>query len=193
MKIILIPGLGCDCRIFENLDFSGIDIEHLNWIEPKINEKIHDYSQRLFSTIKNSSERIVLIGYSLGGIVSQEIASVHPIEKIILVSSIKSRKELPFSFKLVKPFLLHKLFTKGICIKTVKFWGKSHGFETDAEKNLFKSMIKNQSNHYLQWALKELSAWQEPTIPSETEVVHIHGTNDKTLPYKLVNKPDFTI
>ena len=32
MKIILILGLRYDDRIFENLDFSGVDVEHLNWI-----------------------------------------------------------------------------------------------------------------------------------------------------------------
>ncbi len=193
MKIILIPGLGYDCRIFENLDLSGFDVEHLNWIAPKTNEKIHAYSQRLFSTLKNTSEKVILIGHSLGGIVSQEIANVHNIEKIILISSIKSRKELPFSFKLVKPLRLDIFFTKRICIKTVKFWGKSHGFETDTEQHLFKSMLENQTNRYLQWALRELSSWHEPTIPSHTEIVHIHGNNDKTLPYKLVHKTDFTI
>ncbi|MBC8756447.1 alpha/beta hydrolase [Kordia sp. YSTF-M3] len=193
MKIILIPGLAFDCRIFENLDLSGYEVEHLNWIEPKTNEKIHEYSQRLFSKIEPSSEKVTLIGHSLGGIVSQEIASAHNIEKVILISSIQSRKELPFSFKLVKPLRLDVFFTKGLCVKTVRFWGKGHGFETENEQNLFKSMVGNQTNRYLQWALRELSTWHEPTIPAETEIIHIHGTNDKTLPYKLVKKTDFTI
>ncbi len=193
MKLILIPGLGYDCRIFDNLNLSEFNVECLNWIAPKPNEKIHDYSQRLFSENTNSNEKIILIGHSLGGIVSQEIASVHNIEKIILISSIKSRKELPLSFKLVKPFGLAKLFTKEISIKTIKFWGKSHGFETKDEKELFKSMVSKQTNMYLQWALKALSSWHEPIIAHQTAIVHIHGTKDKTLPYTLVKNPDFTI
>ena len=74
MKLILIPGLGYDCRIFENLDLTNFDVECLNWIEPKTNEKIHDYSQRLFAKIKNTSERITLIGHSFGGIVAAAFA-----------------------------------------------------------------------------------------------------------------------
>ncbi|EDP70325.1 hypothetical protein FBALC1_06198 [Flavobacteriales bacterium ALC-1] len=193
MRLILIPGLGYDCRIFKNLDLSGFEVECLNWIEPKTNEKLHDYSQRLFSKAKTSSDKIVLIGHSLGGVVSQEIASINNIDKIILVSSIKSRNELPLSLKLVKPFWLDRFFTKEISIKTVKFWGKNHGFETDDEKNLFKNMVSKQSNNYLQWALRRLSTWKEPDVPSTTKIIHIHGTKDKTLPYKLVSKPDFTI
>jgi len=193
MRLILIPGLGYDCRIFEHLDLSGHEIECLNWIEPKTKETIHNYALRLFSEIKESSEKTILIGHSLGGIVSQEIASIHNIEKIILISSIKSRKELPLYFKLVKPFRFDKFFTKQICIKTVKFWGKSHGFETGVEKDLFKSMVSKYSNNYLQWALRALSSWQEPKVLNQTDIVHIHGTNDKTLPYKLVSQPNFTI
>lgn len=193
MKIVLIPGLGYDSRIFDNLNLSNFKVQYLNWIEPKTNEKIHDYSKRLYSDVDNSSEDIILIGHSLGGIVSQEIASVNQIKKIILISSIKSRKELPLSFKLVRPLMLDKFFTKQITIKTLRFWGKGHGFDNETDKNLFRSMVGKQTNVYLQWALRELSSWHEPKIKSETKIVHIHGTNDKTLPYKLVNNPDFTV
>jgi len=193
MRILLIPGLGYDCRIFDNLELSNFSVEKLHWIAPKPKEKLHDYSQRLFATSTSSSEKTILIGHSLGGIVAQEIASVHSIEKIILISSIKSRKELSLSFKLIKPFRFDIFFTKQISIKTVKFWGKSHGFETLEEKELFKSMVGKHSNRYLQWALRSLSSWYEPKNLSQTEIIHIHGTDDKTLPYKLVEKPDYTI
>ena len=193
MRIILIPGLGYDCQIFKNLSLDEFDVQCLNWIEPKTDEKIHDYSQRLFSKVKNSPKKTILVGHSLGGIVSQEIASVNQIEKIILISSIKSRTELPLSFKLVRPLMLDKLFTKKVSVKTIKFWGKSHGFETDTDKILFKNMVEKHTNSYLQWALRELSSWKEPKVSYKTKIIHIHGTNDKTLPYKLVSNPDITI
>jgi len=193
MKIYLIPGLGYDCRIFERLDLNEFDVTEINWIEPKINEKIHQYAQRIFPKVINPTEKIILIGHSLGGVLSQEIASINQIEKIILISSIQSRKEIPLNFKLIKPLRLSKIFTKELSLKTFKYWGKSHGFETDREKYLFKSMVGKQTNFYLQWALRELSSWQETTISFLTEIIHIHGKNDKTLPYKLIKHPDFTI
>ncbi len=192
MKIYLIPGLGYDCRIFDNLDLQEFDVTRINWIEPTGNERIHEYANRLWSTLEKSNERKILIGHSLGGIVAQEIASSNQIEKVILISSIKSRKELPLYFKLVKPFRLERFFTRKICLKTVKYWGKYHGLGPEEDQLLFKSMIGNQTNFYLQWALRELSAWQEPKL-TQTKVVHIHGTNDKTLPYRLVKNPDYII
>ena len=193
MKICLIPGLGYDCRIFKQLELVGFDVVRLNWIEPKTHEKIHDYAQRLFSTVKVLDEKIIFIGHSLGGIIAQEIASINRVEKIILISSIKSRKELPFTFKLIKPLRLDRFFNKEISISTIRFWGKSHGFETEEERNLFQSMVGNQTNFYLKWALRELSSWHEPKKLPKTQILHIHGTKDKTLPYKLVKNPDFTI
>jgi pimeloyl-ACP methyl ester carboxylesterase len=193
VKIFLIPGLGYDHRIFKNLDLSVLATECINWIEPNRNEKIHEYSKRIFSHIEKTDDEITLIGHSLGGIVAQEIASIRKVNKIILISSIKSRKELPLSFKIVGLLHLYKIFTKEISIKTIKYWGKNHGFQTPKEKDLFKSMVGKQTNKYLQWALRELSSWQEPNIPNSTKLIQIHGTNDKTFPFKLVDNPDFII
>lgn len=100
---------------------------------------------------------------------------------------------MPRIFKMVKPFFLHKIFTKELSIKTLNFWGKNHGFETQNEKELFKDMVGKQTNNYLQWALKSLSMWRKPTIPSSTEIIQIHGTNDKTFPIKLIDKPNVVV
>lgn len=193
MRIILIPGLGYNCRIFENLKLSDFNTQCLNWIEPRPNEKLNEYSQRIFNQIDNYDDELVIIGHSLGGIVAQEIASVKKVDQIILISSIKSRQEMPWSFKIVKPLFLHKLFTKEMSINTLSFWGKNHGFETQNEKNLFNDMVSEQSNFYLQWALKSLSLWREPKIPNSTKIFQIHGTNDKTFPIKLIDKPNVVV
>jgi len=52
MRLIFIPGLGYDCRIFDNLNLPDFKIEYLNWIEPQKDETIHNYSQRLFLYLK---------------------------------------------------------------------------------------------------------------------------------------------
>ena len=54
-------------------------------------------------------------------------------------------------------------------------------------------MVNQQSNHYLQWALKQLSIWQEPISDLHTKVFHIHGELDRTFPIKLIRKPFKTI
>ncbi len=193
MKIYLIPGLGYDCRIFEKLDFKNHNVEYLQWIEPMVNEAIYDYAQRMCSSILEEKDNVVIVGYSLGGIVAQEIARRKKIEKIILISSLKSREELPFQFKVIAPLKIHKLFTKELCVRTVRFWGKSHGFETKELRDLLKKMVGRQSNKYLQWALKSLSTWNPPKETIQPPIFQIHGTDDKTLPIKSIKNPNVII
>ena len=193
MKIYLIPGLGYDERIFKNLDFQEFNVECINWTEPKQNETLHDFSIRIFENKQNGIENIILIGHSLGGIVSQEIATNYKIEKIILLSSIKSDEENPLHFRILKPLGIYKIFTKELCIRTVKYWGNKHGFETDEDKTLFKSMLSKQTNTYLRWALKELAIWKSPTLPSSTMLIQISGEKDKNFPIKLIDKPNYII
>ena len=193
MTICLLPGLGYDCRIFDNLDLDDFKLIKLNWIEPLKNEHINQYAKRLFHIVEPIKEPIICIAHSMGGMIAQEIASIRKVNKIILISSIKSRPELPRSFKMVKPLKLDLFFNKEICINTVNFWGAKHGFTTLEDKALFKSMLGKQTNQYLRWALRTLSEWQTPKTPADTVMIHIHGTADKTLPYRLVKKPDYTI
>lgn len=193
MKTFFIPGLGYDCRIFEKLTLSIPDTECINWIEPKPNESLHEYSLRMLEQTGHTEDEIILIGHSLGGIVAQEIASTRNVTKVILISSIKARKEMPLFFKLAKPLFVDKLFTKEMSIRTIKYWGGNHGFETAEEKEFFKSMVGNQTNTYLQWALRGLSSWREPVIPQSTQLIRIHGTNDKTFPINRLDGVDLMI
>ena len=193
MKVYLVPGLGYDYRIFENLDFKGLNIEYIHWIEPRPDEHIHDYAIRLFAEIPNESEQLVLVGYSMGGVVSQEIATVKRIDKIILISSIRSEKELPFLFRLIKNLRLHHLFSKKLAIDTISFWGKKHGIGEPREHDLFRSMIAKPSGHYFKWALKALSQWKAPVLPQTTQIFQIHGDNDLTFPIELIRQPDVII
>ena len=192
MKIYLLPGLGFDDRLFSKLNLSTYHSLYLNWIEPLENESLQQYTHRLGKSIDDSAETI-LIGHSLGGIVSQEIATFKNIDMVILLSSIRSRDEMPFFFKMVQPLALQKLFTKNLTFKTFSFWAKNHDYESEEEQALFKSMVGKQSDQYLQWALKELSKWQTPQLPSITKVFQIVGDKDKTFPIKKIKTPDIVI
>lgn len=193
MRIYLIPGLGFDRQIFSKLEIGSASLQYLNWIEPLKKEDLRSYAKRLAKDIADNGEKTILIGHSLGGIVSQEIACFRAIDQVILISSIKSRTELPAFFKLVKPLGLQKLFRKGWTINTVKYWGKQQDYVSQEEQDLFKDMVAKQSNHYLQWALKTLSIWKEPNVPARTTITQISGALDKTFPIKLIDQPDYQI
>ena len=192
MHLCFIPGLGFDHRIFQNLELPDYDMTYLDWIEPQNQESIQSYAQRMDDRIP-ATDRIFLIGHSFGGIMAQEIAQIRTVQKIILISSLKSPTELPLHFKTLRLLKAYPLLSQNLAAKTVRYWGKGHGFESKAEQELFKSMVSKHSNHYLQWALRQLCEWNGVESQYQNPLFHIHGKKDKTLPYKFLSTPDHTI
>ena len=193
MQIYFIPGLGFDHRIYDKLDLGDVTPTYLDWIEPQRKESIAHYAARLSEAIDPNATNNVLIGHSMGGMMSREIAAQKNIDRIFLISSIRSRAELPMQFRIMKPLRMHHLMAKQPLIRTIGWWGKGQDYKTREEQELFKSMVGGHSNSYLRWALKELARWQEPELPDTTQVFQIHGTKDKTFPYKRIKNADLPI
>lgn len=191
-SIYTLPGLGFDERIFSKIDFGKSRVRHLNWIAPGHMEGFTDYAKRIATSIDNKDERVVLIGHSFGGVMAQEIAQYIDVQKIILLSSIKSREEMPWYFRVVSPLGLHRLFTGKLISGTFAWWARSHGYRSSEEQSLFTNMIKRQSDSYLHWALKSLSEWDPSSVPG-AKIAHIHGEKDKTFPIHLLTTPYRTV
>ena len=56
-----------------------------------------------------SHKNPVLLGVSFGGVLVQEMAKHISVRNIVIVSSVKNKKELPFSMKMSKKTNIHKL------------------------------------------------------------------------------------
>ena len=97
-KVFIFSGLGADKRVFQYMDFSGFDTTFINWLTPTKNEIIEDYALRLTDQIK--TDRPILVGLSFGGIIATEVAKLIDTEKIVLIASAQTRKEIPFYFRL---------------------------------------------------------------------------------------------
>ena len=192
LEILLIPGLGFDDRIFSRLDLGKIPKSYLNWIEPEPKESLDDYARRMFRPSERKSTRKILIGYSFGGVISQEISRQFEIDHIILVSSIKSRRENTTFFRMIAKTGAHNLFSKELALKTLPFWAKSPGLKAPEARNLIKSMVSDRSNTYLRWALKELSHRKADNTGNEN-ITQIHGDLDKTFPIHRISAPDHII
>ncbi len=193
LKLVFIPGLGYDSRIFKRLDLTEYPATFLKWIEPLPNEHITDYACRMFKDQDYQDYNVVLIGHSFGGIIAQEIALQYPIKAIILVSSVQKANEIPKWLKLIAKLSLQNILNKEFSIRTIKYWGHSHGFTEKADITLFKSMVTEHSNKYLRWALRALGSWSPKQKPSTLKIYQIHGTNDKTFPIRQLNNVDITL
>ena len=163
----------------------------LEWLEPLKQEPLQDYAVRMLESIGPIKGPLVLIGHSFGGVMAQEVARLRPVSKVILVSSVQSRQEIPWRYRITDPLGIPHLFLKEPAIATLPIWGPPFGYKGE-EMTLFREMVNQQSNHLLQWSLRKFSRWQG-VGPRNYPLVHIHGDNDKTLHYHLIGKVDYRI
>ncbi|MES2619356.1 MAG: alpha/beta hydrolase, partial [Bacteroidota bacterium] len=58
--IYLIPGVGANDQIFQNLELPGYEIVHLKWPRHKKNEHIETYVKKLLPQIKKDTQPILI-------------------------------------------------------------------------------------------------------------------------------------
>lgn len=182
-KVFLIPGLGADARIFQYIDLKGHDVTLINWVEPEKQDTLSTYAQKLIDYYKINSGSLV-IGSSLGGMLTIEIAKRVKLDKAILISSIKTKTEAPKSHIWYKYFPLYKLIPLSWLPQTGFIVRMAMGKMSKHHQELFESMLKSTSPKFIKWALGAILHWDNETIPPN--VYHIIGDKDKIFPYQRI-------
>src|SRR6185437_3233829 len=182
-KIFLIPGLGADTRVYNNIDLNDHEVICVDWIEPHKTDTLATYAQKL-SRQYHITAGSVVIGNSLGGMIAIEIAKTIPLSKVILISSIKTIDEAPRYFSFFRTLPLYKLVS-GKAFTSMGFLIRPlFGKMSDADKWLFNDMLKNSSPTFLKWAMDAVLAWKNEIIPPN--VFTIAGDNDLIFPYERI-------
>jgi pimeloyl-ACP methyl ester carboxylesterase len=186
--IYCISGLGADERIFDNLQLSGIELKFISWLRPHKGEKIEAYAERMAGQITEKSA--VLLGVSFGGMMGIEIARQRPLQKLIIVSSIKSTEELPRWMRVAGKLKLDKLLPMRSFNFTEKIDNKRLGVSTKEERDMVNAYRKSADFVYLKWAVNQILNWKCDALP--VEIAHIHGDSDKIFPIKKI-KADYVL
>ena len=173
-------------KIFELLEFpESFSIKYLDWIMPLKSEKLTDYAYRMSLFIK--CENPILIGVSLGGILVQEISKFIKCQKIIIISSVKSKNELPIPMKMAKHTKIHKLlpleWIENIENLVLFVFGKS----TKIKVKLYRKYLSHRDPEYLAWAIDALVNWKQKEVLES--IIHIHGINDNIFSIGLIEDP----
>jgi hypothetical protein len=187
VQLYLLAGLGFDERIFYELNIENVRLNYLEWLEPEKDESFENYSERIASQIRSSDEPIVLVGHSFGGIVIQEIAKSVDAVKVIIISSIKSKEEMPITLKFLKMVPLYKFFNKKVILLSFPIWALAFGYNSKKGRKLFKQMIGGCSDNYFKWSMHQIVNYSGNNRLAN--LTHIHGTRDKTFPISLIKDP----
>jgi pimeloyl-ACP methyl ester carboxylesterase len=182
-KIYLIAGLGADHRLFKNIELLGYEVIHMHWIEPDSSDSLTTYASKLINKYSVQPNSIV-IGVSLGGMLTIEVAKQVSLNKAILISSIKNSDEAPWYFSFFRNIPVYKLipgkfFTSlGVLIKPV------FGQMSKEDGAMFRSMLGNSSPTFVSWAMHAVLNWQSKTVVPN--VYHITGNKDMVFNYKKI-------
>jgi len=179
-NLFLLSGLGADKRVFDFLDFGEYNVHHIIWINPLKNETIQEYASRLCSQIHVANP--ILIGVSFGGMMAMEIGKVMKTEKIILISSARTKKDIPLSFKLTGRLKLHYTVPPSFIANNNPVTSWLFGAKTLAEKELLSSILKDTDIQFSNWAIDQIVRWNNEEALQN--VIQIHGTNDRILPFQ---------
>ena len=181
-----MPGMAASPKIFEYLKLPiNFEIHLLSWIPPLKNEPLCDYAKRMCERIVY--ENIILLGVSFGGILVQEMAKHISVKKIVIVSSIKLREELPLPMKMAKITNAHKLLPTqwigNIDHLTIFAFGKG----IKKRVALYQKYLSERNPKYLNWAINALIHWDQNKFSQK--LVHIHGDSDTVFPVKNLSNP----
>jgi esterase/lipase len=174
MKIHVYPGMGATSDMYKGL-WKEQNFTFHNW--PKLNgEKTIEAVAKKIINEHDISEGDILIGSSLGGIISCEVANQLKLKHLFLVGSAKDQSEINSFLKLLHPIVD---YTPVSFIKALT--GKIP---------MDLSIMFNQSEpEFIKVMSKAIFVWEG--LKSDTKVTRIHGTKDLVIPKPKDN--DFDI
>ena len=178
--IYCMPGMAASPTIFEYIKLPKdiFQIHLLEWDVPNFGMSLFDYAKHMCSQIKH--KRPILLGVSLGGLLVQEMAQVIEVEKIIIISSIKTRYELPKKMVFARYTKAHKLLPTGL-ISNMELLAKYAFGETVTKRvALYERYLSIRDKGYIDWCIDQLVNWQQQEAPEN--LVHIHGDKDTVFP-----------
>jgi pimeloyl-ACP methyl ester carboxylesterase len=182
-KIYLISGLGADYRLFRHIELPGYDVIHMHWIEPDSSDTLATYAGKLIARYGVQPNSIV-IGDSLGGMLTIEVAKQVQVSKAILISIIKTSDEAPWYFSFFRNFPVYKLIPGEFFTSPGRLIKHVFGKMSKEDGAMFGSMLENSSPKFIKWAMHAVLNWQSKTVVPN--VYHITGNKDMVFNYKRI-------
>lgn len=184
IHVYFMPGMAASSKIFERIKLPEdlFEMHLLEWFLPEAKESLESYAKRMTNEIKH--DNVVLVGVSFGGILVQEMAKIKPVNKTIIISSVKSNEEFPLRMKLAKNTKAYKLIPTSL-ISYVEFLLKyGYGEAIKKRLELYKTYLSVNDKKYLDWAIENVLNWKRKDI--DENVIHIHGDADEVFPIKNI-------
>ena len=184
IHVYLMPGMATNSTIFKNIALpeAQFKIHLLEWFVPEKGMSLEAYAMTMIGHINH--ENPVLIGVSFGGFLVQEIAKHIAVKKVIIISSVKGRSEMPKRLIFAKYTKIHKLLPTGLVNNLDLLAKYAFGEMVTQRIELYKEYLTVKDKYYLDWSIDQIVNWdQEHHIK---DIIHIHGDKDAVFPIQYI-------
>jgi pimeloyl-ACP methyl ester carboxylesterase len=126
----------------------------------------------------------VFLAVSFGGMVAIEVVKILPEIPLILISSAKTKYEIPFYYRWAGKIWLDKILPAQLLkwANMVSYY--FFGVRSKEEKHLLKAILQDTNTFFLKWAIRQVVTWKNTTMPKK--YLHLHGTQDRILPLAYI-------
>ena len=180
IHVYFMPGMAANPSIFEHIKLpeNRFKMHYLEWEIPIKGESLEQYAQRMCFKIEYQNP--VLVGVSFGGILVQEMSKFMNLKNLIVISSMKTKEELPKGLKVLKVTKAYKLLPTQL-ISNIDLLAKFEFGKTITKRiELYKKYLSVRDKDYLDWAIEQIIFWkQENPNPN---AIYIHGEKDAVFP-----------
>jgi pimeloyl-ACP methyl ester carboxylesterase len=191
MTLYLFPGQGSDRRIFKLLTFDPKhQIRVVEYGEPPKGSTMESFAKEQSKEI-DASEKFILIGMSLGGMLCVELAEILNPEKTIIISSAKNRLELPLLYRFHRVIPLYKLVPGFFLVWGAKILQPLVEPDRNSHKETFKKMLANKKGSYMKRTIDLVINWKRTS--NSKLIYQVHGNRDRTIPIRNIKSPTYVV
>jgi len=185
INVYFISGMCYNSKVFDKLLLPlGYKKIYIEWHIPKLEDSLSDYAHKMAEQI-DTKQPFVLVGYSFGGVIVQEMSKFLSPVKTILISSFKNEKETPSIFYLARK--THILKKTPLTLYSTEFitnaFNKVVYDLPAAELGEYMTVIDPL---YIKWSAIQITNWI-PDYKSDCKIYHIHGTDDQIFSYEKID------
>lgn len=186
--VYFVPGLAASKEIFRNINLpkDRYTTHIIEWLIPLKNESIVDYAKRMAAFVKK--DNAVLIGVSFGGVMVQEMSAFLNLRKLIIISSVKSKYELPKRLRLIRNSKAYKLVPTRLIVSSKDLTQYAIGPRSKKRLKIYDEYLHIRDKRYLPWAIEKMVCWNRKEV--NTKVHHIHGDADMVFPIKHIHNAE---
>jgi pimeloyl-ACP methyl ester carboxylesterase len=186
-RLVLVPGLGADSRLFapQFEAFPGLEVPP--WIPPRDRETLRDYAARLAASVRPG--RVVIGGASFGGMLATEMARHLDAAAVIQIGSCRHPSQISRAFvsmernSRVAPDMVIRAglaLAPGVIDRVL-------GPVTREQRDVLLAMAREIAVPFIRWAARAIMEWPgAPEAHGAVPVVAIHGTRDRVIPFRRI-------